>query len=95
MTNQICVFIEQEIVLQVPLEDVEGTRVSRQLVFDLVDAFTRQLFVSILDDMDKNRLMVAVKIFKELVTARDPPIFITTYLNNHSCFLNACRQSKP
>lgn len=86
--------MEQEIVVQVPLEDVEGTRVSRQLVFDLVDSFSHQLSVS-MGEVEKNRLMMAVKIFKELVTARDPPIFITTYLNNHSCFLNACRLSKP
>jgi hypothetical protein len=78
--------------IQVLLEDVEGTRVSRQLVFDLVDSFAQQLSASF-NQVDKDRLLVAVKIFKELVTARDPPIFITTYLNNHSCFLNACRQS--
>ncbi|XP_046454208.1 malate synthase, glyoxysomal-like [Daphnia pulex] len=77
---------------RVLLEDVEGTRVSRQLVFDLVDSFAQQLSASF-NQVDKDRLLVAVKIFKELVTSRDPPIFITTYLNNHSCFLNACRQS--
>ena len=77
-----------------PLEDVEGTRVSRQLVFDLVDSFYHNTFGQQLvanGQADKDRMMLAVKIFKELVTARDPPIFITTYLNNHSSFLNACR----
>ncbi len=80
--------------MKVPLEDVEGTRVSRQLVFELVDSFSNQFFLSA-GQAEKDRLMLAVKIFKELVTARDPPIFITTYLNNHSCFLNACRESSP
>jgi hypothetical protein len=93
MTNRIC-FMEQEIVIQVLLEDVEGTRISRQLVFDLVDSFAHQWSASF-NQEEKNRLSIAVKIFKELVTAREPPIFITTYLNNHSCFLNACRQSSP
>lgn len=74
------------------LEDVKGTRVSRELVFDIVDSFALQQFSdSDNQELDKERLLLAIRIFKELVTMRDQPNFITTFLNNHSSFLNACR----
>jgi len=70
---------------QVALEDTQR-HVTRRLVFDLVESFVES--VPIQDDQHHDRLIAAMNIFKELVTARDPPIFFTTYLNNHSIFLS-------
>ena len=62
------------------LED-SGLKVTRGMVFDLVERFASEYPAE-----DASRMHLAVGIFKELVTARDPPIFITTYLSNHSLF---------
>jgi len=70
---------------QVTLEDAKCS-VTRRLVFDLVESFVDDIPIE--DDRHQDRLVAAMNIFKELVTARDPPIFLTTYLNNHSIFLN-------
>ena len=70
---------------KVALEDTQR-HVTRRLVFDLVESFVES--VPIQDDQHHDRLIAAMNIFKELVTARDPPIFFTTYLNNHSIFLS-------
>ena len=75
------------------MEDVTGQRITRQLVFDLVDSFAMEQCTIMANEMEKARLLKAVQIFKELVTAREPPLFLTTYLNNHSSFLAAQQES--
>ena len=59
----------------------------------MVDSFAIQHSAVLASEEDEARLSTAVRIFKELVTARDPPIFITTYLNNHSSFIAAQQKS--
>ena len=56
-------------------------KVTRGMVFNEVESFASEYLAE-----DAFRMQLIVGIFKELVTAHDPPIFMPTYLSNYSLF---------
>ncbi|KAK2182485.1 hypothetical protein NP493_351g03026 [Ridgeia piscesae] len=75
-----------------PLEDASTpTVVTRRLVHQLIRELLQQMFLSVdhsfTRNIDRCHLVTAAGIFEEVVTKRDFPEFITTYLYEEHAFL--------
>lgn len=60
--------------------------ITRKLVQNLIKEFVNAATTSTAAEEEKGRLKIASEIFEEVVTKRDFPEFLTTYLNQDHTF---------